>query len=265
MMKVVYLAWQNPEDRNWVPVGRLSFENGVYRFVYTKGALRFANFIPFGRMTDLCAIYESEELFPLFANRLLSKSRPEYKDFLYWLNVKESEEDPLALLARTGGIRETDSLMVFPCPEKTEENTYHLHFFSQGIRYLPSEIILRINTLTPGHLLYLMPDPQNPNDLFAIALRTEDPPVIVGYIPRYLNRDFHVFLKEPLRNTRVVVERVNSEAPMQLRLLCSITASWPEGFKPCSDPDYTPLAPLDNGSKEECNLQLSKNRPDLRL
>jgi hypothetical protein len=264
-MKVLYLAWQNPEDRNWVPVGKLSFENGVYRFVYTKGALRFANFIPFGRMKDLCVIYESQELFPLFANRLLSKSRPEYKDFLFWLNVRGTEEDPLALLARTGGIRETDSLVVFPCPEKTKENTYHLHFFSQGIRYLPDEAIRRINALTSGNLLYLMPDPQNPNDAFAIALRTEDPPAIVGYVPRYLNRDFHVFLKESPRDISVVVEKVNPDAPIQLRLLCSITVPWPRSFEPCSDRDYEPLAPLKNESKEECNIRLSKNRPDLRL
>jgi hypothetical protein len=264
-MKVLYLAWQNPENRNWVPVGKLSFEDGVYHFVYTKGALRFANFIPFGRMSDRCAIYESKELFPLFANRLLSKSRPEYKDFLYWLKLRGPEEDPLALLARTGGIRGTDSLMVFPCPEKTEEGTYHLHFFSQGVRYLPNEAIRRVNVLTPGDLLCLMPDPQNSNDPFAIALRTQDPPVIVGYTPRYLNRDFQVFLKESPSDTRVVVERVNPEAPMQLRLLCSLTAPWPSNFKPCSDPDYEPLARLQNGSKEECNIQLSENRPDLRL
>ena len=33
-----YLAWQDAEDRRWLPVGRLSFDGHVYRFVYTKGA-----------------------------------------------------------------------------------------------------------------------------------------------------------------------------------------------------------------------------------
>jgi hypothetical protein len=258
-MKVLYLAWQDPTERTWVPVGKLSFEDGMYRFVYTHGALRFANFIPFGRMKDLHAIYESRELFPLFANRLLPKSRPEYKDFLYWLNVKEDEDDPLALLALTGGIRETDSLTVFPCPEKTPENTYHVHFFSQGIRYLPDATIDRVNSLSPGDLLYLMPDPQNPTDSFAIALRTKDPPVIVGYCPRYLSKDFHVFLRALPREMKLCVERINPEAPMQLRLLCSLTAPWPKDFQPCSDPDYRPLALLEKGLKRvECNIQLSK-------
>src|SRR6266852_6687237 len=106
-MNVLYVAWQDPEDRRWFPVAQLTREAGVYRFAYTKGATRSQRFIPFGRMTDLNVVYESAELFPLFANRLLSKERAEYKNFLHWLDVRETEDDPLALLARTGGTRET--------------------------------------------------------------------------------------------------------------------------------------------------------------
>ena len=40
-------------------------------------------------MRDLHGVYESAVLFPLFANRLLSKTRPEYRDFLAWLDVPE--------------------------------------------------------------------------------------------------------------------------------------------------------------------------------
>ena len=36
-MKTLYLAWQDPKDRRWFPVGRLSFDGEVYQFVYTKG------------------------------------------------------------------------------------------------------------------------------------------------------------------------------------------------------------------------------------
>jgi HIRAN domain len=259
-MKVLYLAWQEPKERTWIPVGKLSFKDELYWFVYTKGAQKFSTFIPFGRMSDLKTIYESRELFPLFANRLLSKSRPEYKNFLHWLNVKENEDDPLALLALTGGMRETDSLIVFPCPERSDENTYHVHFFSQGIRYLSDATIQTVNSLSPGDLLYLMPDPQNPGDSFALALRTNDPPLIVGYCPRYLSKDFLVLLRRHPGETKASVERVNPEAPMQLRLLCNLTAPWPEDFQPCSDPDYEPLVSLGNElDKEQCNIHLPNN------
>ena len=46
-MKTLYLAWQDPEDRRWLPVGRLNFDGHVYRFVYTKGA---------ETITALCAL-----------------------------------------------------------------------------------------------------------------------------------------------------------------------------------------------------------------
>jgi len=28
-MKTLYLAWQDPEDRRWLPVGRLSFDGHI--------------------------------------------------------------------------------------------------------------------------------------------------------------------------------------------------------------------------------------------
>src|SRR6266542_144792 len=109
-MKVLYLAWQDPQSRQWFPVGKLSSDRGIYRFVYTKGAELSKNFMPFGFMQDLHAVYKSHDLLPLFANRLISKKRPEYRDFLRWLDLREDEADPLVVLARTEGVRGTGSI-----------------------------------------------------------------------------------------------------------------------------------------------------------
>jgi HIRAN domain len=242
-MKVLYLAWQDPKDHRWFPVGRLSFDGRVYRFVYTKGALKSSNFLPFGRMQDLYTAYEASELFPLFANRLLSRTRPEYKAFLDWLNVRNSEDDPFTLLGRSEGLRGTDSLTVFPLPEKSSDATYHVHFFSHGLRYLPDCAVQVVEGLRPGSRLFLMPDPQNRHDASAVALRTDDPITIVGYCPRYLSKDFLQLLKSGTSDIpEVVVDRVNKDALMQLRLLCSMRAPWPEGFEPCSGEEYEVLA-----------------------
>src|SRR5919108_3973155 len=240
-MEVLFLAWQDPQSRDWFPVGKLSFHDGVYRFVYTRGAKYSKNFIPFGFMRDLNAVYKSVDLFPLFANRLISKKRPEYKDFLRWLDLREGEADPLVLLARTEGVRETDSLTVFPCSERTLDGKYVVHFFSHGLRYLPEKARIRINKLRSGDRLYLLPDPQNPHDGYALALRTDDPTTIVGYCPRYIARDFLEVLENTPNTVQVRVKRVNTDAPIQLRLLCTLTADWPENFKPCSSEDYQEL------------------------
>src|SRR5207249_4959700 len=135
---------------------------------------------------------------------LLAKTRPEYNRFLDWVNVRKDEEDPLVLLARTGGMRETDSLAVFPCPEPCPDGTYYLHFFSHGIRYLPTQAIEKINTLSPGNRLFLMPDPQNAFDRYALALRTDSPVTLVGYCPRYFSRDFLTLLEAEPIDTKVI-------------------------------------------------------------
>jgi len=242
--QVLYVVWQDPVDRCWYPVGRLTRGNGGYSFAYTRGSKRSPRFIPFGRMTDLETVYESRELFPLFANRLLSKERPEYRDFLNWLNLSETEEDALAQLGRTGGTRETDSLVLVPCPSPTETGEYQVKFFAHGLRYLSDTAIQAVNRLTPSSRLFLMPDPQNEHDRLAIALRTGEPKSLVGYCPRYLTGDLHFLLKAlNADEITIVAERVNQDAPIQLRLLCAVTAMWPEGFQPCSAEDYQILAP----------------------
>jgi hypothetical protein len=192
-------------------------------------------------MRDLREVYRSRTLFPLFANRLISEKRPEYCDFLRWLDIQETEADPLVLLARTEGVRATDSLTVFPCPEPDTEGQYVVHFFGHGLRYLPDDARARIAKLRSTERLYLMPDPQNPQDRYAIALRTEDPATIVGYCPRYISRDFLKVLENNPGSVDVRVKRVNTDAPIQLRLLCMLTADWPEKFRPCASEDYQEL------------------------
>jgi len=240
-VKVLFLAWQDPETRRWFTVGKLSSEDGIFRFVYTKGATLSKNFVAFGSMQNLREVYMSRELFPFFSNRLISKKRPEYRDFLRWLDLPENGDDPLVLLARTEGVRGTDSLTVFPCPEPDASGKYVVHFFSHGSRYVPDEARIRINTLMPGERLYLTPDPQNESDGCAIALRTNDPATIVGYCPRYITYDFLQLLTNDPEAVYVQVQRVNAEAPIQLRLLCKLTADWPETFQPFRSEEFEEL------------------------
>lgn len=240
-MKQLYLAWQDPQSRSWHPVGLLTMdEGGTYRFVYTKGAEKIPNFC-LGRMKGLRVVYESSELFPLFSNRLLPNSRPEFKKYLVWLNIRD--EDRLKMLAITEGIRGTDTLEVFRCPTPNSKGEYEVVFLSHGLRHLPSHAVERVNTLKRGDRLFLVLDPQNMYDPMAIALRTDNPVEIVGYCPRYLSPDFRELLR---RNSpeyvMVSVERVNTDAPLNLRLLCKIIAPWPDKFEPCSAEEFMPLA-----------------------
>jgi hypothetical protein len=109
-------------------------------------------------MKNLNVVYKSKKLFPLFANRLMGKSRPEYNDYLKWLNLSQKNASPLSILSITGGIRKTDPLELFPCPSPNEKNQYEVEFFSRGIHYLPFENQKQINKLKPGDRLFLLRD-----------------------------------------------------------------------------------------------------------
>ncbi len=242
-MKTLFLAWQDPENRNGLTVGRLTFENGEYKFVYTAGAHSSKKFRPFERMDDLYSSYVSKELFPLFANRILTKSRPEYSDFIKWLNItNENADTEFEMLALTGGTRGTDSLEVFPCPEPDITGKYHVKFFSHGLRHLPNESCERVKNLSIGDKLFAMLDVQNPFDSFALVLRTGDPATIVGFAPRYLAQDFHAYLKNNPGLVEFNVSKVNPDAPAQMRLMCVMKAPWLSDYKPCSSEQYNPLS-----------------------
>jgi hypothetical protein len=242
-MTMIYLAWQEPVERRWIPVARPTFDGEKYRFVYTKGA-RSPRFLKLGRFSDLNSIYESAELFPIFSNRLLHKNRPEYEQYLKWLDIAADHDDAISILSRTEGLRATDSLELFPCPVRSPEGRYFARFFAHGLRYLDTSAISRIGKLGHGDPLFLMEDVQNPADPLAIAIRSQDPPTIIGYCPRYLTADFRQLLKGcGPQDVRASVERVNQGAPLQLRLLCSVTACWPDGFNPCADEVYQPIPP----------------------
>jgi HIRAN domain len=258
-LKTLFLAWQNPVSRAWFPIGRLTFDGGLYRFGYIQGAVtaqQEGNFEPLWAFPELDQVYESLELFPLFANRLLRRSRPEYPDFVQWLNIPEHEDDPITLLARSGGERATDHLEVFPCPEQDEQGQYHIHFFSHGLRHLPTETRPLIRQLKPGARLYVAHDGQNPYDPKALMLRTEDP-TIVGYCPRYLANDvFDLYHRDPEKLT-IVVERVNPPpTPLKLSLLCHLTIEYSANFQLFSSPDYQPLVKAERGAipKEGCAI-----------
>lgn len=247
-MKLLFLAWQNPESRRWYPVGKLTEADGCFHFRYLEGALaaRKDGFCPLPSFPNLAAVYESPEIFPLFANRLLPRSRPDYDEFIQWLSLPKDEADPFALLARSGGRRATDTLAVFPCPERDAEGHYRIHFFVHGLSHMTEAARNRTEMLQSGERLLLMADEQNTHDPKARMLRTEgrvDGDLhLLGYFPRYLVDDLDHLLAQPhnLSDAAVVrVVRVNlMPAPVQFRLLCSVTMRWPDGFQPFSTAQY---------------------------
>lgn len=243
MTNALFVAWR-PESphEGWRPVGRLEHEDGTYRFFYTQGAKR-PGFRPFDHMEAFDRVYESDELFPVFANRLLSTSRPEYEEFLKWGGFDQNHHpDPIVILGLTEGRRQTDAIEVFPCPKPDDSGCYFIKFFLHGIRWLGVQEEHRISRLRNGETLKVMFDVQNEHDPDAVAVRTEDDRMLIGYFPRYLAIDVKGLWNSCASEfLHLTVDRHNPDAPLQNRVLCRMTACWPNDFVPCRGPDFEPV------------------------
>ncbi|NEP10148.1 MAG: DNA-binding protein [Symploca sp. SIO2C1] len=244
MTHKLFLAWQDPNSRSWFPIGRLTFNGQQYKFVYTYGAQkaqRESKFQPLHSFPELTREYRASELFPLFANRLMRPSRPDYRDYIEWMNIPRHQDDPIAILSRSGGRKATDSFEIFPCPEPDENGLYHIHFFCHGLRHIPQGSIARISELQSNEQLYLANEFQNPYDSQALLLCTKDHHIL-GYCPRYLVADALEILREQPDLVHVHVEQVNfAPTPLQFRLLCNMTAKWSPEFRPFSGEEYQPI------------------------
>jgi hypothetical protein len=248
MTEELIVVWQDAAEnsRRWYPIGRLRGTSDGYEFVYTRGieqAQRSAGFVGLHSFPDASRTYKSAELFPVFSNRLLSTSRPDYATFLSWLKVSPEEARPMFVLSRSGGKKTTDTIQVFPCPERTASGQLVMHFFAHGVRHIAGANE-RIDQLRPGDRLKLEADPANPVDSLALKVMDED--VQVGYCPRFLCGDLHKLITLVGDAVTTEVEQVNPPSiPIQYRLLCRLEAPWVEGFEPFAGDDYEPIASLD--------------------
>lgn len=247
MSKKLFVAWRSggPDNGQWGPVGRLEHGSEGYRYVYTAGAKCMPGFMPFPGMLDLEAIYESEELFPLFANRLLAPKRPEYEAYLAWGGFDyKNPPDPIAILGVTEGRRATDSLELFPCPEPDQDGQYINKFFLHGVRWLGADGLEKIKALRSGDDLHLLPEPTNKFDGNAVQVLAAETPdgVKIGYVPRYMARDIKDLLAGCTPDAMALkVDRVNHDAPLQQRVLCVLRSCWPDSFQPCSGKEFAPI------------------------
>ncbi|MEA5468964.1 HIRAN domain-containing protein [Spirulina sp. 06S082] len=245
-ISTLFLAWQDPQSRSWFPIGRLTFDGELYKFVYIEGARnaqREANFSLLHSFPELTKEYKSIELFPPFANRLMRPSRPDYNDYIQSLNIPRDRDDPIAIFSRSGGRKATDTFEIFPCPKPDENGLFHIHFFAHGLRHIPQCSRDRINLLQPNEQLYLANEFQNSYDSQALLLCTKDHH-IVGYCPRYLATDTLGICREKPDLVHVHVERINpAPTPLQSRLLCNMTAEWPQESYPFSEREYQSIVP----------------------
>ncbi len=243
-MNPLFLSWRQPDHR-WWPVGVLSRDSEGFVFSYTEGAYAAAKvgFRPLSAFPDLDQVYRSRTLFPIFQNRLPPRSRPDYDEFVEWLDLHRDEQDPLVLLARSGGRRQTDMFEVFSGPEPQDDGRYRSTFFLHGLRHRGPEAEQEVARLKVGDELTLEEEPGNPVDPQAIRVLARVRGVHIGFVPRYLCADVHTLRTAAGDAARVRVRRLNpAPTPVQFRVLCELESPWPAGFRPLAGPEFRAIA-----------------------
>lgn len=220
----VYVAWQSPDSRNWHVIGNLQNKGSCYSFNYTQGVENLGKFTPFSGMEDLRKTYVSEDLFPLFKNRLLSPRRPEYPYFIQWLGLNSEDATPLEILGRSGGQRTTDQLQMFKRIEVDDDGYFEHVFFCHGLSYLSESTLERVtSSIKIGEELKMCLDVQNSYDPNAVAIRASNPAELIGYCPRYLAEDILKMLKDDPKSVHLVVANLSEEAPSNYKVMCKIS------------------------------------------
>lgn len=228
----LFLAWQDKTSRLWYPVGKLEadVDGSFYRFQYISGALsaqREAKFLPFPDFPEIFNKYESNDLFPLFKNRVLSRGRPDFPEYLRQLDLDISATAP-EILAAGGGDRATDTLEIFPKLTKNENGEFCCKFFLHGWRYMDEDSIRRLSLLREGESLGLSIEIDNPETGAALQVHTDDY-FTIGWAPRYLVDDIVECLKYcSIGKYQLKLLKINKPpAPNKHRYLIEMRGAWP--------------------------------------
>lgn len=235
------VVWQQPSTRAMIPVGVLRFDGETYTFEYLRNVVDIEEFRPLLGFRDLTTTYRSEELFPLFRERVLDQTRPDFVRVLDELSLDPASATPWEQLVRSGGSSEGDTLQVTPFPYESPEG-WTCTALAAGVRYLAKktvetadgrtrlysdvELEALLGSLTTGQPLRVIAEIGNDYDVDAQLFFTEhDEPV--GYLPDWLAK-----LTAPRLNdgtsVRAVVERVNGiSSGWHLRVLVSLHVGEP--------------------------------------
>lgn len=240
-----------------MPVGRLDElrdESGRrYRFVYVRGSREAQDwgFRPYLAFPELERAYLSPTLFPFFSNRVMPTTRPDYPAYVEALGLPAGPADPLDVLERSNGHRQTDRVEIIAEPVRDPASgDYVTHLLVRGVRHVEGAEA-RVLHLRTGERLAAIAEPDNPSNPLAVRLRAAPlgAPLAeaanggdVGYVPHYLTADLRQLAAHAVV-PRVTVVRVNPPpASVHHRVLCRLEAAWPEGFRPFAHERFLPLA-----------------------
>jgi len=182
----LFVLWRAPDDGTRIPIGELWHESGRFAFGYVEDlqlafdrGFRLLTEFPERRTCD--DPYRSPYLFPTFAERIPSPKRPDYQAILESWGVEDGD-DPLEILARSGGIQATDRLELAEYRASDDDLSESLQFRIAGMKYQDGEAEFHV-----GDHLELLRETGNAYDQDATLVLTRNG-IRIGYVPRQYSR-----------------------------------------------------------------------------
>lgn len=233
------VAWQHPQTRLISAVGMLDVETERYRFRYLRRAIRTTDFRPFLGFREFERTYLSDELFPLFQQRVMNPRRPDYERYIRSLSLP-SDATPWEQLARSGGKRTGDTIQLFPEPIVRVDGSSRSCFLVHGVRHIEKNynpsVQQRIQNLRKGDSLQLVPEPDNEVNPRALLTSTEGGDLL-GWIPDLLLD--HMYTLRESGPVELRVEHTNGpNVPYHFRLIACAEGRVPAGYQPFAGPGW---------------------------
>lgn len=227
---LVTIRPSEPENgtRPYRAIGLLTCSADGYTFSYLPQAKSQEAFEPIAGFGDVEKTYRSDELFPAFAQRVMSARRPDRPQFLRAINLNDDSQ-PWEILSRSGGRRGGDTIEVMEEPVIATDGSTSSTFLVHGVRHQDPEATERILRLQPDEPLRLRFEPDNPVNSRAVLVTADEgqplghvPDPLVDYVNQVMGSDY---------NVRVVRANGPNVSP-HLRLLVRLTGTVEPNYRP---------------------------------
>ncbi|WP_354004684.1 HIRAN domain-containing protein [Ruania suaedae] len=142
----------------------------------------------------------------------------------------------MEILARSGGRRNGDTIELFRAPYQDDDGRVRSDFLVHGIRHMSPGASEEVARLQRGEKLLLQTEPENvysPHAIVVVSSRS----VKLGYVPDPLAGFVSNLCEISAPCAEVQVANGVHVVP-HMRLLISVTAETPRGYRPLSGPEW---------------------------
>lgn len=201
--------WGEPERGTRIVLGELWRDSEGYAFAYgheVERALKqgFRMLAEFPDLRSMQSPYRSGHLFATFAQRIPSPKRADFTRIMDAWGIG-NVDDPLEILARSGGVQMTDRIELAEHRSSDDELETPLQIRLAGMKYYSGGPLIR-----PGMTLSLAREPENERDSNAVAVLMDG--TKAGYVPRQYSELIARLMDSGVRLAAVAVRQLGVPA-----------------------------------------------------